>query len=647
MLYVLMTVVAVFWGPSAHAGDLDTTDLHDQTLHALYAGPLDDAKAKQDEKAAEKDSAAEARMKKLEEARKGKNPRVVVLQWKGTDVDFSNAALQRAAITRIARPDAEFFPSIDIYQVGRREPRQDIRPLDERGSVPDDMIAIAMNAVHDIETVPWNAMSESDWGVTANQLRSMAEQQIWFLDRPELRGPLFHLYVQIGRAAENQNNSVPPFYETVGGQAVNYYWYLAGAMASEEASLLSEVTNPDMHASIDYYREMVESGRVKPLRLSFSSADLFDPEKFLGEYQVFVNGIERTISDEDGFVDVPPGRIDIYMGRVAGGHSLSDRMQVTKLEDKIYFVRDVARKRMGLDLIDQLMEHPNECTPELDGNTIHYITIYAKLHPKGEIYIAVPEAGNPNKLLLWRYDRNTGTLQKVLDDVGSYPIHFTGMGGIGAAFSGASYSLIETSTEEEPTPEVKDVYVECLAEPGAVPADCLEASGLELTPTLKAQGVPLYAQVRMNYGRFLFLSGFETSPALDDPDLDESSEWQEQYQLQNNDDAFDGNGAPSQKELIFNRNLYFGVGGILMKDAVLGIGPRGYMRVGFMNAPHVIDISAHGGITAEPPGMEQEGRRRLVVDVDVFAGTQVPYGRTNVESAGILFGISAGGGLVF
>ena len=57
--------------------------------------------------------------------------------------------------------------------------------------------------------------------------------------------PLFLLYSQIGRAAENQNANVPPFYEQIGSNAVNYYFYLAALMAFQDPALMSKLTDAD------------------------------------------------------------------------------------------------------------------------------------------------------------------------------------------------------------------------------------------------------------------------------------------------------------------------------------------------------------------------------------------------------------------
>lgn len=617
--------IAAGWiGGPAMAADLGP-DGAPLGLSAL--SPLDEAKGKIEEKQEAKDSEAEARQKALDAARSAKAARVVVLKWKGTNVDYENATVQRNVRTRIARPDAKFYPSIDLYQVGRREPR-DLPASEERSSVTADNVQTVNYAIEDIQAVPWNALTESDWGITAHNLRNLADQEIWFVDRPDLREPLFKLYAQIGRAAENQNNTVPPFYDQIGGQAVNYYWYLAGALAHEDPALLSLVTNADISESIKYYKEMLDSKQIAKMTLAFEMEDKWDAEKFAGEFQVFINGLEVLVSDPESLHQVAPGRVDVYLKR-SDGHSLSDRIEISKLKDKIYFVRDVARKRMGLDLIDQLMEHPNECTPEIDGESIHYITIYAKLHPEAEIYVAVPEAGNPNKIMLWRYDRVTSSLQKVLDDIGGFPVHFVALGTIGAAFNGADVTW---------DPETDEEYQQCLIENPTDPSACAPTPP---EPELSAAALPMSAMLRLHYGRAFVPLGVEISPSLSE------GPWSDRHQVRGEGTVTAPDGSELMKELPINRGFYTGLGVVLFKDAALGIGPRGWIKTGWLNVPHVLDISAHAGITAEPPGKERTGRTRLVVDVEGYAGALVPFGDTVYEKAMPNFGIAAGGGVTF
>lgn len=571
------------------------------------AGALDEAEAKRQE-----------RMAAIEAAQSKKAARVVVLKWQGEETDFSNETLQRNVKTRIARPDAKFYPDVDLYQAGRKEPDPSVRPADQRGTVPASAPAEVMAAVEDIAPVPWNAMSESDWGLKANELRETANK-IWFVDRPELREPLFQLYVQIGRAAENQNNPAPPFYDQVGGMTVNWYWYLAGAMGYVEPGLMSKLTDQDLYASVDYYKQLLDSGRIQNQTLAFQVGGVWDAKAFAGEYQVFINGLEVTIDDKDSLLKVPPGRVDVYLKR-SDGHSISDSIDITKLADKIYFVRDVAQKKMGIDFISQLMEHPNECTPELDGEIMKYLAIYARLHLEAEIYVAVPEVGNPNRILLWRWDRPTGTLQKVLDNTGGFPVRFAVLGGIGATFA------IGKATVEAPDPEWT---------PGDPPPTAT------VDPGITIDGIPLSLQLRGHYGRLLVLAGLQgTFGAGDSPSSDpDAKAWADLYQT-------DGEYSGSFRERRVSRMFYGGVGVVLFKDAAIGMGPRGYIRAGTVNVPHVVDLTGHVGIT-KPGPLGGDGRVRSVVDVDVYGGVGIPYGDSIYEKPIPVLGLLASAGLTF
>jgi hypothetical protein len=403
-------------------------------------GPIEAAQDDMKEKKSEKELAAQARMEAVEAASKGQAARVVVIKWPDSEADFQNEAMQRNIKNRIARTDAKFYPEIDLYQAGRREPDREILAADQRAMVPDDAIDRVMAIVDEVATIPWNVLTEQEWRLRAYSMRELAKE-MWFIDRVELRQPLFLLYSQIGRSADASGDGSPPFYEQVGDRTVNYYWYLAGAMAHETPELMSKLTDPDLNASIGYFKDMLDRDEFPPMTLSFESEGVpFDPKAFTGEYELFINGISLQINDVNGLYKASPGRVDVYFSRT-DGHSLSDRIELDKLNDKIYFVRDVARKRMGLDFKDQLMDHPFECIPPIDGDILTYLSIYQKLHPTAEVYVALAKGGSvaPNNIYLWRWDRPTALLMKVQND-NSFPVRFALTAGTGMVFSGAAYT---------------------------------------------------------------------------------------------------------------------------------------------------------------------------------------------------------------
>ena len=137
----------------------------------------------------------------------------LVLKWPDNrSVDYTDTTIQRNVKSRIARPDAQFFPEVDLYQNGRKVKDKTVVPAMQPAMVPDQNLQRVRQAVDVVSGIPWNAMQPDAWGIKAQELRDMVEL-IWFVDKVDQREPLFLLYAQIGRAAENQNQNVPPFYE--------------------------------------------------------------------------------------------------------------------------------------------------------------------------------------------------------------------------------------------------------------------------------------------------------------------------------------------------------------------------------------------------------------------------------------------------
>lgn len=606
-------------------------------------GPAETISDEIEEKKSEEQLELEERLKEIEEAQRSKAARVVVLQWKGTDTDFTNEALQRNIKARIARPDAKFYPDIDLYQNGRKEPDDSVRHTDQRAVVPNDAIARVMDAVEDVASIPWNALSEQDWGLRANDLLRLSDE-MWFVDRAELREPLFLLYAQIGRAAESSNNPSPPYYENVDGKTVNYYWYLAGAMAYKDPSLMSKLTDQSLNASIQYYKDELDAGRFKPLTLAFDLDETeFDPKDFTANFQVFINGLEETIKNPDGLLDVPLGRADVYLKRV-DGHSLSDRVDLERLTDKYYFVLKNAKKAMGLDFIDQLMQHPNECIPPLSGDILNYLSIYAKLHPGAEVYVVVPYAGStsPGRLYLWRWDRVNGYLVRVQDN-NYFAVRLAALLGAGISFSGVD---LETPQDED----LEDVVEQ--QQDGQPPDAAQSADAFAPIPNPVIDGVPVFWQLRGHYNRFFmgvglqFKIGFAGGTTGDKPfaDLYQTNGYSVvKYEEVSCTPTTTGGGTDpactdgvkdaqilALRERNLQRLVYGLIGFMLGRDAGVGFGPRAYFRIGWYNAPHAVDFTGHVGWTPKLPSIgrkdeERSGRVRGFVDVDFYGGVMAPY----------------------
>ncbi|MCB9675080.1 MAG: hypothetical protein H6737_08180 [Alphaproteobacteria bacterium] len=611
------------------------------------ADPIEAAKDKIEEKKSQEELEREARLEKLRAAQSEKQARVVVLQWQDSDVDYRNETLRRNIKTRIARPTGKFYPDVDLYQAGRKEPDATLRPLDQRATVPAESIDTVMAAVRQVEAIPWNALSETDWGIKAYELKDLTNE-IWFVDRVELRQPLFLLYVQIGRAAENSNNPTPPFFEEVAGVGVNYYWYLAAAMASREPSLMAELTDPDMYQNVDNIKQQIEGGQFDPMTLNFEVAGKFNAELFTNEYKVFFNGLEDQITNQEALYDVPPGMMDVYLQR-ADGHSMSVRVEAVKLDkEEIYGVRDQARKRMGLDFIKQLMKNPEQCIPEVDGDILNYLAIYQKLHPGAEIYIAIPVGGSVHKILLWRWVPEQGTLIRINDNTGGFPVRFVALIGSGLTFSGLTVS----NPLEDPTLNPDE-------------AQALQDAGEELQSLAeqalkpKASSLPISYELRGHWGRLMVGIGLDFAVNLQDGVWREIPQSRTRNQVirqvgtpedprfeVENDTTFveDGQGdrilvenTPSQTitvttpvviERQWQRGAFLTTGVVFGKDAAYGFGPRVAARTGWYNAPHAVDMTAHVGWSIKPPlGKNDKTDSRVypVIDTDIFGGIAMPF----------------------
>ncbi len=630
-------------------------------------GPVETVSEKIEEKKSEAELKRIARQAEIDAANKEKAARVVVLPWNNEDF-WENMNLRRNISIRIARPDARFYPDIDLYQAGRKETDKSVRAIDQRGIVPDSAINELDDAIREVEPIPYNAMGEQDWALKANELRDLAEK-VWFVDRPELREPLFLLYVQTGRAAENSNSGSPPFFEYIGGLPVNYYWFLAGSMAWETPELLSKLTDMELNASVNNYRTMLETGQIPLLKLDFTldSEDEFDPTRFADQYTVYFNGVEKTITDTKGLEERPPGRQDVYLKR-DDGHSLSDRIELDKFSEKVYFVRGVARKKMGLSFRDQLLEHPNECVPPVDGDVLNYLAIYQRLHPRAEIYIAIALGGSTasNKILLWRWEAENGWLVRVEDNTGGFPVRFAAIAGVGITFSNATYAK-PTEEELEGLPGTS----------GEAPDPAAVASQFD-DVALAPSGFPINVQLRGHYGRLLMLVGQQFSLNL------AGGAWADRFQTWNKSDgpnthfevtnchvqpgaaapATGGTGTATSppttcesvafKERTWQRLNYMGLGAVLGRNASIGFGYRGYLRAGWYNVPHQVDLTAHLGVAASPLVKNPDGRVNPVLDLDFWGGTGIPFrdslfvdANKKLGTPTVIFGAQVLAGLTF
>jgi hypothetical protein len=570
---------------------------------------------------------------------KSNEARVVVLKWPNTEPDYQDENLKRIAKSRIARADAIFLPSTDLYQKGRQSPDETLAPGAQPSEIPAENLTAIQGEVDRVAALAWDELTPVEWSQEAEHLRRQLDM-LWFVSKEEERLPLFGLYCQIGRAAENRNNNAPPFFEAIAGQLINYYYYLAATMAAEDPAMLDAISDPEVKSYVEVYYNQINSGGFPKFPLDFELDNEFDVDEFGKEYKILVNGIE-VVPNEDARVKVPLGRSDIYLQRADSGHGLSDRLIVDKFEDKAYFVRDVARKRMGFDLIEELMLHPNECTPELAGEILTMLAIYAKLHGSAEVYVAVPEDGNPNKLWIWRYDRRQDNLSLVGGSEDSFPVQFAATIGTGFLYNGMSVTLPEEPSDDQILAAAQQDY-------SSLPTGDVDP---------QANALPIHIEFRIHYNRMMTSFGAEFAM-----NLDAEGVWTERYYTPNiNDDTYrvidascdDSDlDACESKELLhtanWNRYIYAGWSVLLLKDAGLGLGPRIGVRVGWSNMPYAIQPSLNVGYNKTLEAVELSERIRPFADIDLTAGASIPIGHSiNKGNIGPVVGLIVSVGSTF
>lgn len=636
MSLVLAFWFALFTGP-AHASTPEPSVDSDYGLFDRNSG---------EEREEEIDEAEEEELRK----KRDRKARVVVLKWDGTSTDYRDDTVRRNVRSRIDRPDALFFPSTDLYQPGRRHPDDTIEPRYQPSWVPDGNLDLVMMEASKVSQIPWDAKSPAEWQLIARQLMKLTDS-MWFVEKVEQREPLFMLYAYVGYAAENGNNPAPPFYEAIGAQSVNYYYYLAATLAWQDPSLMSKVLDNDIRGMINYYLERIQAGGFPELALDFELENEFDKEEFAKEYEVYLNGlvIDEDI-DEQGEYEVPPGRFDIYLKRKDTGHGLSDQLTVDKYKDKNYFVRDDARKKMGSDFYNALMLHPNECTPALDGETLNYLAIYQKLHDQAEIYIAVPRNGDPNKVYIWRYDRPSATLQLVQGDNDDFPIRFAAVVSTGVMYNGAAFSVDST---------IDNGDLNNILDPN--PSQAFN----RLDADLQTGHLPLNVQLRGHYNRLLVEVGMEWGWNLSGEGL-----WVERYRTPEHKADYgqlmvvDADTVAQPRPEVYhykawNRYTYGGVGVVLGPNASLGFGPRFSVRSGVTDLPWAVQTTGHFGYTLEPPleSLKSAKRVRPLIDFDARVGASMALNNSIQRDIADLedeegfvkpvFGITAGIGTTF
>jgi hypothetical protein len=308
---------------------------------------------------------------------------------------------------------------------------------------------------------------------------------------------------------------------------------------------------------------------------------------------------------------VAPGVVDLLLKRKDGGAGMSERREILRPDDPILPIRADARKAVSGVLSKALSADTGGCSATPPKGVTASLAVFAKQH-KEPIYIAMARDGDPAKAEVWLLDKDSLALQKVLAPGGNFPVRFAGLVGAGLTINGA--------TLREPT---------------------VSSQGRVTRPdvNLGVGYAPVFAHLRGHYKHLLVGVGVEVGVPV-------GTQFADRYQLPSNLAARDDANNEVLKNPAFNRLFFLSGGYVHGNRAAEGIGVRGIGRVGWYDVPHTVDLSLHGGLTAEGP-IKGEGRVASIIDFNAFVGMMIPFACTVYEQPLFNLGVTASAGTTF
>ncbi|TVQ89434.1 MAG: hypothetical protein EA397_15355 [Deltaproteobacteria bacterium] len=534
--------------------------------------------------------------------------------------DERSAQVRRKVQSMLPRMDLTFLPDVDLNQEGLVNPKAD-SPENQPGAVPKETVNLLRSAVDDISRVQAENMEPQDWEYYADDLRSLADR-VWFVDRDELRAPLFNLYYQIGRSAENAGVFGEPYMRTVDGNNINYYYFLAAALADGDSSLINASVDRDQRETIQAYLSYLETGRIDRAEIPLDLGDVWDADEFFDTYTIVLNGLEldpdslpakpRAALRRDGILLAAPGIIDLQLKRKDGGVGLAERLEVLKPDDGLLPIRDESRRSVAQVLARALARDLGGCSATPPSGVSSSLVLFAKQH-SDPVYVAMAVDDNPADTEVWLINAERATLDKVIAPGGNFPVRFVALFGSGITINGATLrepSVSSTGRIGRPDARIDVGYV------------------------------PINFHLRGHYKSLLVTTGVELGVPV-------GRQFADSYAVPRGHAVLDGNNNYVLKNPIVNRNVFLGAGYMHGARAGEGIGLRAIGRAAIYDVPRTIEPSIHLGWALEGPAKGDGGRVTSILDFNGFFGLMIPYGASVFENPIVNLGATVGVGTSF
>lgn len=129
-------------------------------------------------------------------------------------------------------------------------------------AAPTDPWVAAKDAMAPVVGKAFEAMSETEWASNAGRLLVLCEtlRSRPSAERMKNRQVEFDTCAQAGRAADNVTGEPEPLYRSLAGTRVNWGYYLAGAVAKGDPTLVSLAKDATIKGSVGYFLQQITSG---------------------------------------------------------------------------------------------------------------------------------------------------------------------------------------------------------------------------------------------------------------------------------------------------------------------------------------------------------------------------------------------------
>jgi hypothetical protein len=129
---------------------------------------------------------------------------------------------------------------------------------------PSDPWTAAKSAVDGVVGKAYDALPVDQWTAAAGKLLGLCEQLRArpVPERQKNRTLEFETCAEAGRAADNLGAQAAPYFRPVGAQTLNWGYYLAGATAKTDPTLVGSARDEEIKGAVGWYVQQLQAGSL-------------------------------------------------------------------------------------------------------------------------------------------------------------------------------------------------------------------------------------------------------------------------------------------------------------------------------------------------------------------------------------------------